>query len=345
MKLGLNAGPFTPEHVHVVQEAERLGYDSVWGGENYGYDAFTPVAWFAAQTSTIGLGTIVSIMDARAPTLTAMTAITLDRLSNGRFTLGLGISGPQVVEGWYGRPFPRPLARTREYIDIVRKVMAREEPVSYEGEFYQLPYRGAGSSGTGKALKSIAHPLRPAQPVFLAAEGPKNVALAAEKADGWSAFYLSPHSDGYYRKCLDEGFARRPGGRPAGFEVIGQVQLAIDDDVERAADMVRPHIAFMVGGMGAAGANFHYEALARLGFEAECAKIAALWSAGDRSRAIASVPTRLVEAMAIVGPPAKIRRELEAWNASCVTILLPMVMGRPVDVEFVRLMAELTWNS
>ena len=345
MKLALGAGPFTSEHVEVLREAERLGFDSAWGGETYGHDCFTPIGWLAAQTETIKLGTIVSIIDARAPTLTAMTAMTLDHLSGGRYTLGLGFSGPQVVEGWYGRPFPRPLARMREYIDIVRKVMARREAVTYDGEFYQLPYRGPGAQGQGKPLKSITHPLRPDQPIFLAAEGPKNVALTAELADGWSAFYLSPHSDAFYRRCLDEGFARRPGGRPAHFDVIGQVQIAIAPDVEEAADQVRPHIAFMVGGMGASNANFHRDALARIGFDEECARIARLWAEGDRAGAAAAVPTRMVECLALVGPPDKIRRDLDAWKETSITILQPMLMGASVDVSFVRLLADLVWNS
>lgn len=337
------AGPFTPEHVEVVREAERLGFDSIWGGETYGHDCFTPMGWLAAQTEKIRLATIVSIIDARTPAATAMAAMTLDQLSNGRYILGLGASGPQVVEGWFGRPFSKPLARTREYVEIIRKIMARREPVSYDGEFYQLPYRGG--SGLGKPLKTIIHPVRPDQPIFIAAEGPKNVALAAEIADGWTAFYLTPFSDPVYRKSLDEGFARRPGGRPENFEVVGQIQLALADDVEAAADLVRPHIAFMVGAMGAASTNFHYNALARIGFEAECAKIHALWATGDRKAAAAAVPTRMVEGVALVGSADKIRHDLAAWRETSITILLPMVTGRPVDKDTVRLLSDIVLNN
>jgi F420-dependent oxidoreductase-like protein len=344
LKLALFAAPHTPEHVEVIREAERLGYDSIWGGENYGSDAFTPMGWWAAQTTTIKLCTIVAIVDARTPAATAMAAMTLDQLSGGRYTLGLGVSGPAVLEGFYGKPFSKPLARTREYVEVIRKIMAREQPVIFAGKHYQLPYNGPDASGLGKPLKTILHPVRPRQPIFIAAEGPKNVALTAEIADGWTAFYISPHSDAYYRARLEEGFALRPGGRPLNFEVVGQIHFAVGDDVESAADPVRQQIAFMVGGMGAPGTNFHYDAMARIGFEAECARIHQLWSDGDRKAAAASVPLKMVESVALVGPMDKIRSELETWRATCVTTLLPMVTGVPVDVAFVRRLAEIVFR-
>ncbi|HEU0103431.1 MAG TPA: LLM class F420-dependent oxidoreductase [Mycobacteriales bacterium] len=341
MKLGLYPTGQGPADVAAVREAERLGFDSIWIAEAYGLDALTPMAWWAGQTTTIGLGTIVCVVDARTPAATAMAAMTLDHLSGGRFTLGLGVSGPVVVEGWYGRPFRKPLARTREYIEVVRSIQARDAKVAYDGEFFQLPFTGDGAMGLGAPLKSSHRPLRPHQPLFLAAEGPKAIALSAEVADGWTAFYVSPHSDAYYRERLEEGFARRPGGRPASFEVLAQVHVAIDDDVERAADHVRGNIALFVGGMGKPGANFHYDTLARIGFEAECAAISRLWAAGDRAGAAASIPLALVESIALVGPVAKIRDELPAWRASCISLMLPMVHTAPVDERLVGELAEL----
>jgi len=341
LKLALFAAPHTKEHVEIVREAERLGYDSIWGGENYGTDAFTPMGWWAAQTTPIKLCTIVAIVDARTPAATAMAAMTLDQLSGGRYTLGLGVSGPAVVEGFFGRPFSKPLSRTREYVEVIRRIMAREEPVSFAGDYYQLPYTGPNATGLGKPLKTILHPVRPQQPIFIAAEGPKNVAMTAEIADGWTAFYISPHSDSFYRARLEEGFAKRPGGRPADFEVVGQIHFAVGDDVETAADPVRQQIAFMVGGMGAPGTNFHYDAMARVGFEAECARIHKLWAEGDRKAAAAAVPLKMVESVALVGPFDKIRSDLADWRATCVTTLLPMVTGVPVDVAFVRRLADI----
>ncbi len=341
MRIGLYPTGQTPEDVAVVAEAERLGYDSIWIAESYGLDALTPMAWWAAKTSTIKLGTIVTVIDGRTPATTAMSAMTIDHLSGGRFTLGLGVSGPVVVEGWYGRPFSKPLARTREYIDVIRRIQRRDGAVALDGEFYQLPFEGAGSQHRGKALKSIHRPLRPHQPIFLAAEGPKAIALAAEVADGWTAFYVSPQSDAYYRDRLAEGFARRDGGRPADFEVLAQVHLSIDDDVEKAADLVRQNVALFVGGMGLAGANFHYETLARIGYEAECAAIQKLWAQGDRAGAAASIPLKMIEAIALVGPLDKIRGELPAWRDSCITLMLPMLNGRTWDVDLVRRIAEL----
>ncbi len=340
MRLGLYPAGHDPEDVEVVLEAERCGYDSLWIAEAYGHDALTPMAWWSARTSTIGLGTIVAVVDGRTPATTAMSATTLDHLSGGRFTLGLGVSGPAVVEGWYGRPFRRPLARTREYVEIIRAIHRREGHVGHDGEFYTLPYTGEGAMGPGRGLKSSVRPLRPHQPIFLAAEGPRAIALAAEIADGWTAFYVSPAADAYYRSRLDEGFARRPGGRPEAFEVLAQVHLSIDDDVEKAAEPVRRNIALFVGGMGSPGANFHHDTLATIGFEAECATIRRLWADGDRDGAAASVPLRLVEAIALVGPLDKIRGELPAWRESCISLLLPMLHGT-WDPALVRTVADL----
>ena len=246
MKLGLHvgywgAGP-PAGAVESILEAERLGYDSVWTAEAYGSDAVSPLAWWGSQTSSIKLGTNLIQLSARTPTATAMAALTLDHLSGGRFVLGLGVSGPQVVEGWYGQPFPKPLARTREYIEIIRKVLAREGPVTSDGEHYPLPY--PGGTGLGKPLKPTVHPRRADIPIYLGAEGPNNVALAAEIADGWFPMFFSPREQSVYQKSLDEGFGR-PGARqtPEAFEVAATVPVIIHDDVEQAADMMRPVLA------------------------------------------------------------------------------------------------------
>lgn len=339
MKLGLHLGYWgaglpagAPE---AAAEAERLGFDSIWSAEAYGSDALTPLAWWGARTARVKLGTNVMQISARAPAAAAMAAMTLDHLSGGRFVLGLGASGPQVVEGWYGQPYPKPLARTREYVEIVRKILAREAPVAFEGEHYHLPYRGG--TGMGKTLKSTLHPLRPDIPIFLGAEGPKNVALAAEICDGWLPFMFSPKSDAMYRAALAEGFARPGARRDAGtFEVAATVPVIVGADVEAVADFLRPMLALYIGGMGSRGANFHREVFVRMGWEAECARITDLYLGGDKGGAIAAVPTGMVEDVALVGPPEKVRDELEAWRATVVKTML--VSGSP---EMLRSIAEL----
>jgi F420-dependent oxidoreductase-like protein len=342
MKLGYTAGYWTsgaPAGIEEsIAEAERLGFDSFWTAEAYGSDALTPLAWWGAKTSTIKLGTSIVQMSARTPAATAMAAMTLDHLSGGRFILGLGASGPQVVEGWYGQPYPRPLERTREYVEIIRKIVARDEPVSYAGKQYQMPY--AGGMGLGKPLKSTVHPYRTDLPIYLGAEGPKNVALTAQIADGWMPVFFSPKSEPFYREALDEGFAR-PGARRTrdDFEVAAAVAIIPHDDVEAAADAVRPTLALYIGGMGARGANFHYEVFARMGYEAECAKIQSLYLADNKREAIAAVPTRLVEDVYLVGPPGKIKDDLQAWKASLVTTLL--VGGPP---SLLHTIADAVWG-
>ncbi len=308
-----------------IATAERLGFDSIWTAEAYGSDALTPLAWWGAATERIGLGTAICQISARTPAATAMAAMTLDHLSGGRFRLGLGASGPQVVEGWYGRPYPKPLARTREYVEIVRRIVARDGPVSFDGEHYQLPY--PGGAGLGKPLKSTIHPLRSDIPIYLGAEGPKNVAMTAEIADGWLPLFFSPTDNDFYRDALAEGFAR-PGARRSfeDFDVAAVVPVVIDDDVEAAADMIRPMLALYAGGMGAKEANFHLNVFARMGFADACAAIQDHYLNGDKKAAIAAVPTTMVEAVALVGPPAKIADDLAAWEESVVNTL---VVGGP----------------
>ena len=330
MRLGYHTGYWStgppPGVSEAVQQAERLGFDSVWTAEAYGSDAFTPLAWWGAHTSTIRLGTAIAQLAARTPTATAMAALTLDHLCGGRFTLGLGVSGPQVVEGWYGQPYPRPLARTREYVAIVREVLAREAPVAFDGEFYTLPLRAG--TGLGKPLRSTVHPLRADLPIHLAAEGPKNIALAAEIADGWLPLFYSPRMDAGYRELLADGFARRgtsPGRGPGPreqFEVSATVPVVVADDVQQAADAVRPFIALYAGGMGAKGANFHRDVLVRLGYGDACDEIQAHFLAGRRAEAAAAVPLELVQDVALVGPPAKIRADLARWQQTAVTTIV-----------------------
>jgi F420-dependent oxidoreductase-like protein len=304
-----------------VQEAERLGFDSAWTAEAYGSDALTPLAWWGAHTERLRLGTGIVQLSARTPAATAMAAITLDHLSGGRFILGLGASGPQVVEGWYGQPYPKPLARTREFIDVVRRIIARQEPVEHHGEFYDLPVRGG--AGLGKALKSTVHPLRANLPIFLAAEGPKNVALAAEIADGWLPLFFAPKQDGYYRECLAQGFAASGEATKAErFEVVSSVFIVPGPDAERCADAVRPFLALYAGGMGARGANFHFEVFARMGYEDVATHVQELYLAGRKEEAAAAIPLAMVEDVALVGPPEKIRDELARWKDTCITTFL-----------------------
>jgi F420-dependent oxidoreductase-like protein len=302
-----------------VVAAEQLGFDSLWTSEAYGSDALTPLAWWGASTTRLRLGTAIMQMSARTPTATAMAALTLDHLSGGRFVLGLGASGPQVVEGWYGESYRKPLARTREYFSIVRQVLAREAPVEFDGEFYQLPL--AGGSGLGKGLKSTVHPLRRDIPLMLAAEGPRNVSLAAEIADGWLPLWFSPKSDAFYRARLAEGFAR-VGSRHQSldtFEVVSLLPVVIGDDLEACADLLRPTLALYIGGMGARGANFHYEVFARMGYEAACVEIQDLYLSGHKSAAIRAVPTALVQDVALVGPLAKVRDEASVWKSTLIS--------------------------
>lgn len=339
MRLGYHTGYWSAGPPAGVQDAvaqcDQLGFDSIWTAEAYGSDCLTPLAWWGASTSTVRLGTNIMQISARTPAATAMAAMTLDHLCGGRFVLGLGASGPQVVEGWYGQPYPKPLARTREYISVVRKILARDQPVTNDGEFYPLPY--PGGSGLGKALKSTVHPLRADIPIFLGAEGPKNVAMSAEIADGWLPMFFSPKMDDFYRAALAEGFAR-PGARrtEADFEVPAFVPVVVNDDVEAAADLVRPAIALYIGGMGAKSMNFHANHFARLGYEKEVATIQELFLAGKKLEAMGAVPTTLVEDIALIGPAAKIRDELPRWESTVITSLIiqadPRVLPQVADI-------------
>ncbi len=339
LRLGLNLGYWAggppPGAAEAVQAADELGFDSVWTAEAYGSDALMPLAWWGAATDRIKLGTAIVQISARTPAATAMAAMTLDHLSGGRVILGLGVSGPQVVEGWYGQPFAKPLARMRQYIGILRDIWARQGPVTSDGPHYQLPL--ADGTGLGKPLKSSVRPLRSDIPIYLAAEGPKNIAMAGELCDGWLALFYSPYHDGFYRDALQEGLARPGAHRTSDeFEVAATVPVIVTDDVESAADALRPMYALYFGGMGARGTNFHANVAIRMGFEAEVEKIQELYLSGHKDEAAAAVPTRLLEQLTLIGPPDKIRHDLEAWRDSIVTTLL--VGG---DAATLRTVAEI----
>lgn len=346
MRIGIQTGYWSRRPpkgiVPALMAAEALGLDSVWTAEAYGSDAFTPLAWWGSRTRRVRLGTGIAQMAARTPTSTAMQAITLDHLSGGRFVLGLGASGPQVVEGWYGQPYQRPLARTREYVDIVRQVIAREQPVAYDGEFFRLPLPAdaPAATGLGKALKPTVHPLRREIPIVLAAQGPKNVALAAEIADGWMAGFYAPRMDAEFRELLAGGFAARAEERSpsSSFEVLATVPVVVRDDVEQAADVIRPHVALYAGGMGAKEANFHKASLDRLGYKEALDEVQDLYLAGRRDDAARAVPLELVEEIALVGPADKVRRELARWEGTALTTML--VQGDPASLLTVLAAAQ-----
>ncbi|MEW2274370.1 LLM class F420-dependent oxidoreductase [Streptomyces sp. SID685] len=334
MRLGLALGYWgrgpDAAHVPLAQEAERLGYDSVWTAESWGSDAFTPLTWIAARTSTIKLGTAVAQMAARSPVTTAMHALTLDHLSGGRMMLGLGLSGPQVVEGWYGRPFPAsPLTATREYVDVVRQVLRRTAPVSLDGRFHPVPYRGPDGTGLGKPLKPITHPLRARLPVLLGAEGPRNVAQTVRIADGWLPLYWAPDRPEVYGDAVRD--------LPAGFRVAPMVRVRVCDDVAEGLLPVKAMLGFYIGGMGHAFRNFHADLMARMGYPEAARRIQELFLAGRREEAVRAVPDAFADEISLVGPRARIAKRLEAWRRGPVTDLLAL----SPDPCTLRVLAEL----
>jgi F420-dependent oxidoreductase-like protein len=340
MRLGLNLGYWGAggsNGVELAQEAERLGFDSVWTAEAYGSDALTPLTWVGALTSKIKLGTGILQMPARTPANTAMSAATLDMLSGGRVLLGLGLSGPQVVEGWHGQPYGKPLTRTREYVEIVRRILAREEPLDFQGEEYQIPI--PGGTGLGKPLKLILHPLRPRIPIYLAAIGPKNIELAGEIADGWLPVFLAPGKESAYLQPLDAGLARRqqPSDFDPPFDIAPTVMVVLGDDVDLCRAMIKPMLALYIGGMGAKGRNFYNDLVCRYGYEGPAHDIQDLYLAGKKREAEALVPDALVDEVALCGPKERIAELLEPWKRSRVTTL---ICGA-TQPEAMRVMAEL----
>ena len=338
MRLGLLAGYSGAQlalDLDLITLAESVGFDSVWTSEAYGSDAIVPLAWIAAKTTRIKLGTGIIQMPARTPAMAAMTAMTLDALSGGRVILGLGPSGPQVVEGWHGVPYGKPLTRTREYVAILRKIFAREQPLEFDGEVYQIPYRGPDATGLGKPLKSILHGRRDL-PIYTASIGPASVACSGEIADGLIPVWMNPERSDVFVEPLSKGFAKS-GKSLATFDLAPMVTVIVGDDLDACRAPVRGMLALYIGGMGAKGKNFYTDYAKRLGYEEEAERIQRLFLEGNKGDAIAAVPDRLIDEVALVGPPERIRDRVAAWKASPVTTML---VGT-VQPEAVRLLAEL----
>jgi F420-dependent oxidoreductase-like protein len=335
MRLGLNLGYWSSgpaDTIAIVQRAESLGFHSVWTAEAYGSDAVVPLTWVGSHTTTIHLGTAILQMPARTPANTAMTAATLDLLSGGRFLLGLGLSGPQVVEGWHGQPYGKPLAKTREYVAIVREILRRERPLEHHGPHYDIPYSAPDATGLGKPLKLIVHPLRADIPVYLAAIGPKNVALAAEIADGWLPIFFSATR-------YAEVFGDVVGDRDLStFDIAPTVAVILGDDVDACRSMIKPMLALYIGGMGARGRNFYNDLACRYGYDGAAKEIQDLYLDGNKQEATAAVPDELVDEVALCGPRERIAERIEVWKQSPITT---MIVGT-VQPEALELLAELT---
>lgn len=339
MRFGLNVGYSGARialNMELIGEADRLGFHSVWTAEAYGSDAVTPAAWIAARTERICVGTGIMQMPARTPAMTAMTATTLDQLSGGRFLLGLGPSGPQVVEGWHGVAYGNPLRRTREYVGILRDIWARERPLRHDGEHYQIPYGGPAATGLGKPLKSILHGRQ--IPIYIAAIGPQSVRQAAEIADGWLPIFWSPfRAPAVFKEPLEAGFKKAGNGKGLHcFDIAAGPAVIVSDDVASCLAFIKPMLALYIGGMGARGKNFYNDLACRYGFEAEAKKIQDLYLDGKKEEATAAVPDALADEVSLVGPPERIRDRLSAWRESGVTTVICGTM----QVEAVRLLAE-----
>ena len=338
MRLGLNCGYWgagAVDSVTLAQAAEAAGFHSVWTAEAYGSDAVTTLTWLAAKTSKINVGTAIMQMPARTPAMTAMTAATLDLLTGGRMLLGIGASGPQVVEGWHGVVYGKLLTRTREYVTILREILKRERPLEFHGEYYDIPVKGG--TGLGKPLKLISHPLRSDIPIYIAAIGPKNVALTAELADGWLPVFFSPHRVQVFRESLEEGIAKRTDGKTlADFDIAPTVSIVLGDDVEACRNIVKPNLALYVGGMGARGKNFYNDLTRRYGYEEAAEKVQDLYLSGKKAEAIAAVPDELVDEVALCGPKERIKERLAAWQEAGVKTL---ICGT-TSLEAIRAMAE-----
>ncbi len=341
MRLGLMVG-YSGKKIQLpmelIQEADKLGYYALWTAEAYGSDCITPLAWIGAQTENIRLGTAIMQMPARTPAMTAMTAMTLDQLSSGRFLLGLGLSGPQVVEGWHGQPYGKPLGKTREYVHILRTILKRETRLTHSGKHYQIPYAGAEATGLGKPLKSILHG-RADIPIYLAAIGPKNVQLTAEIADGWLPIFFSPpHYEKIFKARVEAGFAKAGSGKTlADFDIAPSVSVIVGDDLEVCWNMLKPMLALYIGGMGAKGKNFYYDLACRYGYEAAADQIQSLYLQGKKGLAVAAVPNQLVDDISLCGPKERIRDRLQIWQDSPVTTLNIMTF----NLAGLRTMAEL----
>ena len=335
MKLGMHMGYWnkSPYHaIDVAKEAENLGYDSLWAGEAYGSDAITPLAWLGSHTKKIKLGTAVMQLSARTPAAAAMTAMTMDHLTEGRFICGIGVSGPQVVEGWYGQGFKKPLERTREWMTIFRQIIAREQPVAFQGNQYHLPYSGEGAMGLGKPLKLITHPYRKHIPVYMGAEGPKNIELATEIADGWFPIFISP----YRMHVFDDSLKNKP----ENFEIACMVQVNVNDDLKQALLPVKWMLGLYVGGMGSKEENFHKKIIERMGFDVQ--KVQDLYLAGKHQEAIEAVPDALADEISLSGSIGRIKEKMQDWKKSPVTTMMIGRTDNPQDdIKRLRQFAEM----
>lgn len=343
MKLGISIG-YSGGRVELpldrILEAERLGYDSVWSAEAYGSDAVTPLAYLAAKTTRMKLGTGIMQLAGRTPAMCAMTMSTLDALSGGRVLVGLGLSGPQVIEGWHGMPYDKPVARLREYVQIVRKIWAREEPVTFEGKAYQLPYRGPGATGLGKPLKSILHTRQ--LPIYLATMQPLSVRLTAELADGWLPIWFSPQRMGMFRAVIEEGFKRAGNGKSwKDLDIAAGCTVIVGDDVRSCLAQLKPTLALYVGGMGAREKNFHNEMIVKYGYGDSAARIQELYLSGRKAEAIQAVPDDLCDELSLCGPEARIRQRYKAWEDAGVTTMLVQSHQR----EAFHLMADIAGTN
>ena len=340
MQLGLTVSNFGSKvgvNLDLILEAERLGFEACWTAEAYGSDALTPLAWIGAQTSKIKLGSAIMQIYGRTPAAAAMAAISLDELSGGRFIMGLGPSGPQVVEGWHGVPYDKPLTHMREYVEIIRLILRREKAVTYDGEFYHLPYKGPRATGLGVPLKSILHP-RTNLKIYTAGIAPNGVRLAAEIADGFFPVWTNPERFDVYTPIIEEGFKKAGNGKGyAQFDIIQNVRVVLGDDIAKCRDAVRGDIAFVIGGMGARGKNFYNDHIRRQGYEAIAEKVQDLYLDGKHKDAVAAVPDELIDAITLVGPRERIADRLAAWKGTPVT-MLNLSATQP---EALRMMAEL----
>jgi F420-dependent oxidoreductase-like protein len=325
-----------PAAVKAIRAAEQLGYESVWLGEAYGSDAVSALGYLASATDRMRLGSAVLQVHARTPAMTAMTAMTLDHLSGGRFALGLGLSGPQVVEGWHGVPFGRPLEALREYVDVVRQAIGAVDPVVHEGPRYSLPYRGDDASGLAKPIRPRLRPVQDRIPVLLATLGPRSVELTGEIADGWLPIFYSPRQEAVLCESLDAGASRRPAGLDP-VEIIACPHVAMGPDIDECRDRLRPMLALYFGGMGAKGRNFYWDLAVRLGYGRQATEMQEAFLAGRKKDAAAAVPDSLVDEVCLVGPPEHISDQLEVWKRSRVGTLAV----RSTDVETLRSLAAL----
>jgi len=342
MKLGIvlrTTGPTPRLDMDLVLEAERLGFHSAWTSEAWGGDAVTTVSWMLSRTTRIKGGTGIMQMQARTPACAAMTAMSLQALSGDRFLLGIGPSGPQVIEGWHGVPYGKPLGRTREYISIVRQIFARERPLEHKGEHYQIPYTGPGATGLGKPLKTIMHP-KPDLKIYTASIAPAGLRTAAEVADGVLPFLMSPEQADAIVGPLREGLKASPGKTLADFDNAPYVRIRMGDDVAACRDALRSHLAFYIGGMGARSKNFYNDLVKRMGYEAAAARIQDLFLDGKRNEAAAAVPDALIDETCLIGPPARIKDRLQAWQELARDHRLGTMLLADATVESGRVVAE-----